>query len=311
MASPDTVASLLGRIAGEAPQSKYVRDGIVLLSPFDGAGGARTALERMGIAVNRHLSAESDKAAQQVLQNRFPDIVQHGDVRSMRNADGERVDLMCAGFPCQELSRANPTGMGLQGNRSGPGLEEALRLREEFDPSWWMFENVVPKRDSDMRTISRMIGTEPVIYDAAEFGPMHRQRAFWTNIPQHLHTQSTATFRSALDQAVPSKYLKPNAADYMYRVHADGKTPWQRHGKDINDPKVRTLTAGLSKGLPFNAVRLDDGSFRMMTPEEVEGLFGFPRGHTAGVSDTQRYKMLGNSWSIPTVQHVLGDLLRQ
>jgi site-specific DNA-cytosine methylase len=111
-----------------------------------------------------------------------------------------------------------------------------------------------------------------------------------------------------LDEEVPAQFYKPNAADYMYRQHGDGKTPWQRHGKDINDPKVRTLTAGLAKGMPFNVVRLDDGSFRMMTPEEVEGLFGFPRGHTEGVSNTQRYKMLGNSWSIPTVQHVLQGL---
>jgi len=294
--------------AGDAVRKLKSDEGITLLAPFDGAGGARVALEGMGIPVNRHLSAEVDKAAQQVLANRFPDIVQYGDVRKMRNTDGENVDLMCAGFPCQDLSRANPRGDGLTGERSGPGLQEALRLRDEFDPKYWMFENVVGK-DADMREISRMIGVDPVVYDAADFGPMRRLRAFWTNVPQTLHTQSTALFRDALDDAVDPRYLKPNAADYMYRVHGDGKSPWQRHGKDINDPKVRTLTAGLSKGMPFNVVRLDDGSFRMMTPEEVEGLFGFPRGHTAGVSDTARYKMMGNSWSVPTVRHVLKGLL--
>lgn len=288
---------------------KAAKEGIVLLAPFDGAGGARVALEGMGIPVRRHLSAEFDKNAQRVLEARFPDIEQYGDVRNLRNVDGEKADLMCAGFPCQELSAANPRGRGLAGDRSGPGLMEALRLRDEFDPTYWMFENVVPKRDEDMRTISRLIGVEPYVYEAADFGPMMRQRAFWTNIPQSLHTQSTAKFRDALDAEVPAQYYKPNAAEYMYRVHADGKTPFQRHGKDINDPKVRTLTAGLSKGLPFNVVRLDDGSFRMMTPEEVEGLFGFPRGHTEGVSNTQRYHMLGNSWSIPTVRHVLKNLV--
>jgi len=288
---------------------RLTQKGVTLVSPFDGAGGARVSLEGMGIPVSRHLSAEYDPAAQKVLQQRFPDVVQYGDARALRNIDREKADVMCAGFPCQELSVANPRGRGLAGDRSGPGLEEALRIRDEFDPTWWMFENVVPKREADMRQISRMIGVEPVVYDAADFGPMTRKRAFWTNIPQRLHAQSTARFRDALDDTVPQRYYKPNADQYMYRVHADGKTPWQRHGKDINDPKVRTLTAGLSKGMPYNVVRLDDGSFRMMTPEEVEGLFGFPRGHTAGVSDTQRYKMMGNSWSVPTVQHVLGGLL--
>lgn len=294
---------------GDAVRQLARPSGITLLAPFDGAGGARVALEGMGIPVNRHLSAEFDKAGQQVLAARFPDIIQHGDVRNLRNLDGESVDLMCAGFPCQELSRANPAGKGLSGDRSGPGLQEALRLRDEFDPKFWMFENVVPKRDEDLRKISSMIGVEPYVYDAADFGPMTRRRAFWTNIPQSLHLQSQATFRDALAESVPSRYIKPDAADYMYRVHGDGKTPWDRHGKDINDPKVRTLTAGLSKGMPYNVVRLDDGSFRMMTPEEVEGLFGFPKGHTAGVSDTQRYRLMGNSWSVPTVQHVLKGLL--
>jgi site-specific DNA-cytosine methylase len=303
MGKYDDLIGVLGRQAATPPK------GITLLSPFDGAGGARTALEGMGIPVNRHLSAEYDRAAQQVLARRYPDIVQYGDVRNMRNLDGEPVDLMCAGFPCQELSKANPSGRGLGGDRSGPGLREALRIRDEFDPTYWMFENVVPKRDEDMRAISQMVGVEPVIYNAADFGPMARERAFWTNIPQSPHGRSQAMFRDALDTVVPERYMKPGAADYMYRVHADGKTPWQRHGKDINDPKVRTLTAGLSKGMPFNVVRLDDGSFRMMTPEEVEGLFGFPRGATEGVSNTQRYKMLGNSWSVPTVQHVLRGLI--
>lgn len=296
-------------LLGDAIRQIAKPRGITLLAPFDGAGGARVALEGMGMPVNRHLSAEFDKAAQQVLQDRFPDIVQYGDVRRLRNLDGERVDLMCAGFPCQELSRANPNGRGLGGDRSGPGLQEALRLRDEFDPRFWMFENVIPKRDEDLRAISKIIGSDPYVYDAADFGPMTRKRAFWTNVPQSMHSQSQATFRSALDESVPGQYLKPDAAEYMYRVHADGKSPWDRHGKDINDAKVRTLTAGLSKGIPHNVVRLDDGSFRMMTPEEVEGLFGFPRGHTGSVSNTQRYKMLGNSWSIPTVQHVLKGLL--
>jgi site-specific DNA-cytosine methylase len=292
-------------LAAAAPKPK----GITLLAPFDGAGGARAAVEGMGIPVNRHLSAEFDQAAQQVLARQYPDIIQHGDVRNLRNLDGEQVDLMCAGFPCQELSKANPKGRGLAGDRSGPGLQEALRVRDEFDPKYWMFENVVPKRDEDMRAISKMIGVEPVIYDAADFGPMTRERAFWTNIPQRPHGRSQAMFRDALDTVVPERYLKPDAGEYMYRVHGDGKTPWDRHGKDINHPKVRTLTAGMGKGMPHNIVRLDDGSFRMMTPEEVEGLFGYARGHTEGVSNTQRYKMLGNSWSVPTVQHVLQGLL--
>lgn len=303
MAQPFRYADAAGDVIRKLRQG-----GITLLSPFDGAGGARVALEQMGVPVGRHISAEIDPAAQKVLRSRFPGIEQYGDVRSLRNADESSVDLMCGGFPCQELSRANPTGKGLQGDRSGPGLEQMIRMRDEFNPKYWVFENVVPKRNADLDRISNMIGVDPVVYNAADFGPMKRERAYWTNIPQLPHGRSDTMFRDALDATVPDRYYKPDAADYMYRVHSDGKTPWQRHGKDINDPKVRTLTAGLSKGMPFNVVRLDDGSFRMMTPEEVEGLFGFPRGHTEGVSNTQRYKMMGNSYSVDAFRQVLRGL---
>jgi hypothetical protein len=47
-----------------------------------------------------------------------------------------------------------------------------------------------------------------------------------------------------------------------------------------------------------------------MTPQEIEGMFGFPQGYTEGTSDFQRYKALGNSWSIPTVSHVLQGLVQ-
>lgn len=310
MASPKNAAAaidLAGRLAGYAPPSNLT-DGIVLLSPFDGAGGARVAVEGMGIPVRRHMSAELDPHAQRVLQERFPDVEQYGDIRNLNNPD-ESVDLMCAGFPCQELSRANPTGKGLQGDRSGPGLVEALRVRDQYQPRYWMFENVVPRRDEDLRSISRMIGTDPVIYDAADFGPMTRKRAFWTNVPQKPHVPSDALFRNALLESVPERYMMtPVQREYMFRTHADGRTPWDRWGNHIEDPKVRTLTAGLSRGSPFNHVMLDDGSMRRLTPEEVERLFGFPEGHTSGVSDTQRYRMMGNSWSVPTVQQVLRGL---
>lgn len=295
-------------LAGESVR-QLRQGGVTLLAPFDGAGGARVALESMGVPVGRHISAEIDPAAQRVLEARFPGIEQYGDVRNLRNTGGDRVDLMCGGFPCQELSRANPAGKGLQGDRSGPGLEQMLRLRDEFDPRYWVFENVVPKRNADLERISKMIGVDPVVYNAADFGPMTRERAYWTNIPQLPHGRSDRLFRDALDSIVPDRYYKPDAGDYMYRVHSDGKTPWQRHGKDINDPKVRTLTAAMSKGMPHNIVRLDDGTFRMMTPEEVEGLFGFPRGHTSGVSNTQRYKMMGNSYSVDAFQQVLRGLM--
>lgn len=47
---------------------------------------------------------------------------------------------------------------------------------------------------------------------------------------------------------------------------------------------------------------------RRLTPEEVEGFFGYPRGYTSGYPDSARLEMLGNSFSVPTVAHILRSL---
>lgn len=51
------------------------------------------------------------------------------------------------------------------------------------------------------------------------------------------------------------------------------------------------------------------GRIRRLTPLECERLQGFPDGHTEGVSDTQRYKQMGNSMTVQVMEHVLREIL--
>ena len=52
----------------------------------------------------------------------------------------------------------------------------------------------------------------------------------------------------------------------------------------------------------------DGKRIRRLTPLECERLQGFPDGWTEGVSDTQRYKQLGNAVTVPVVEFILGEL---
>ena len=55
---------------------------------------------------------------------------------------------------------------------------------------------------------------------------------------------------------------------------------------------------------------LDENTrIRRLTPLETERLQGFPDGHTEGVSDTQRYKQMGNSMTVQVMEHVLGEII--
>lgn len=74
-------------------------------------------------------------------------------------------------------------------------------------------------------------------------------------------------------------------ATYYKGVRADGR------------PALATK-AGI-----FDEMR-DKGEVRMLTPEECERLMGVPVGWTRAASKTQRYKMLGNGWSVPVIEHL-------
>ncbi|HKZ38571.1 MAG TPA: DNA cytosine methyltransferase, partial [Chryseolinea sp.] len=50
-----------------------------------------------------------------------------------------------------------------------------------------------------------------------------------------------------------------------------------------------------------------NGRIRRLTPLECERLQGFPDGWTEGVSDTQRYKMLGNAVTVNVVEEIIGN----
>lgn len=91
------------------------------VSLFAGVGGFDLGLERAGMECVGQV--EIDPACQRVLAEHWPDVPRHDDVRTaIEWARGEglvgRTDLVCGGFPCQDLSVAGKRA-GLAGSRSG------------------------------------------------------------------------------------------------------------------------------------------------------------------------------------------------
>lgn len=105
---------------------------------FSGIGGFSLGLERAGMRTAWF--AETDPFASAVLRKHWPTVPNHGDVRSIRAGAVERVDVLCGGFPCQDISVAG-LGRGLEGERSGLWREYA-RIIGELRPSFVIVENV-------------------------------------------------------------------------------------------------------------------------------------------------------------------------
>ncbi len=149
-------------------------------SLFSGIGGLELGLERAGLGPVVW-QCEIDPFCRRVLARHWPDAgMLCDDIRTIKHPPP--VDLICGGFPCQDISSAGK-GAGLAGSRSGLWFEFA-RIIEASRPSWVVVENVA---SGARRWVDRVVcdlgrlGYEalPVPLSAADVGAPHlRRRVF-------------------------------------------------------------------------------------------------------------------------------------
>lgn len=124
---------------------------------FAGIGGFSLAASWFGIETTQFV--EIDPYCQQVLTKNFPGVPIHDDVTTFTATPGE-FDIITAGFPCQDLSSANPNGRGLEGQRSGLFFE-SIRIVRTVRPRFLLLENVPA-------LINR--GLDRVLWEIAQIG---------------------------------------------------------------------------------------------------------------------------------------------
>src|SRR5215207_8097634 len=114
-----------------------------VLDLFSGIGGFSLGLERTG-GFKTVAFCEIDQFCRKVLKKHWPEVPCYDDVRELTAerlaADGIGVDVICGGFPCQDISSAGQR-LGLGGARSSLWLEYA-RLVGELRPNFIIVENV-------------------------------------------------------------------------------------------------------------------------------------------------------------------------
>jgi DNA (cytosine-5)-methyltransferase 1 len=120
-------------------------------SLFAGIGGFDLGLERAGMTVKWQV--EIDPFCRRVLEKHWPDVRRYEDVRTVRGDDLSAVDVLCGGFPCQDISYAG-AGAGLDGARSGLWFQ-MRRLIGELRPRFVLVENVAALAE---RGLDRVLG---------------------------------------------------------------------------------------------------------------------------------------------------------
>jgi len=149
-------------------------------SLFSGIGGFDLGLERAGMRVI--WQSEIDPYASAVLRKHWPMVPNHGDIRAIHFPPVERCDVLCGGFPCQDISNAGERA-GIDGCRSGLWAEFG-RLVCELRPRYVLVENVAALLG---RGLERVLGdlaalgydAEWSVLSACRMGAPHmRERVF-------------------------------------------------------------------------------------------------------------------------------------
>jgi len=150
-------------------------------SLFSGIGGLDLGLERSGMECCWQV--EIDPFCTKVLEKHWPGVKRYGDIKTVTGRELADVDLICGGFPCQDLSQAGKRA-GIEGTRSGLWFEFA-RILGVVRPRYVVIENVPGLLDR--RAMPRVIGELARLgyvgcwrcFRASEFGASHlRKRVF-------------------------------------------------------------------------------------------------------------------------------------
>ena len=272
-----------------------------VLSLFDGMSCGQLALDTLGIKVNNYFASEIDPHAMQIAKKNYPNTKHIGSVLDVRGSDLPRIDLLIGGSPCQSFSNAGD-GSGLDGKSKL--FWEFVRVLKETKPTYFLLENVKMKKEWE-KIITDTLGVEPIAINSRLLTAQNRPRLYWTNIPNVVQPidQGIVLKDILVDQVDEKFYLSDKAIDYMSRLR-NGKPRWEYHTNPLNG-KSACLTANMYKGVPYGVIK---ELKRRLTPVECERLQSVPDNYTEGVSNTQRFKMLGNGWTIDVIAHILNEM---
>ena len=272
---------------------------------FAGIGGLEAGLHRSGHSTE--LLCEIEPAAVAVLETNFPDVLVHHDVSTLRSLPS--VDLVVAGFPCQDISLAG-TRAGLDGARSGL-VNEVFRLVEQSRPELLLLENVQHllrlSKGANMHAVLDELERLKYrwayrVVDSRGFGLPQRRRRVIILASSGDVEPGAVLFTS---QVVPDfdDTIGPLEDGHTYGFY------WTEGKRGVGWAKdaVPTIKGGSGLGIPSPPAIFDPSTGQAGTPtiQDAERLQGFvPDWTDVTLNDLvlkpgQRWKMVGNAVSVP------------
>lgn len=292
-----------------------------VLSLFDGISCGRVALERANINVTKYYASEIDKYAIQVSQNNYPDIVRLGDINNWESwdIDWSGIDLILAGSPCQGFSFAGKQ-LAFDDKRSALFFRfaEILSHVQSMNPKVsFLLENVRMKKEYQ-KIITSVVGVEPILINSSLVSALHRNRLYWCNFnitaprDRLIFLKDIIQHECEIDQKF---YFTEKSYQNIRKIEDRAKLNGLGYNSGIIDDfdfpaaKFKCLDAHYQKGGDGKRTMLRVNNVcRMATPIECERLQTLPDNYTEGISNSQRYKCLGNGWTVDVIAHILNQM---
>jgi DNA (cytosine-5)-methyltransferase 1 len=274
---------------------------------FAGIGGLEAGFHRSGHETV--LMAENWPHAAAVLARHFPDVPNEGDVRQLRSIPGD-VEVLTAGFPCQDLSQAGKTA-GIGGARSSL-VGQVFRLLDDRAVPWVVLENVSFMRHLDRgRAMNRLVMAFEErgylwsyrVVNSLAFLPQRRERVFF--VASRVADPADVLFVDDVEPELPQTTLDSHAHGFYWTEGIRG-LGWAPDA-------VPTIKNGSSVGIPAPpAVLMPDGEVVKPDVRDAERLQGFDPDWTKPAENvgraSWRWSLVGNAVTVP-VAHWVGSRL--
>lgn len=298
---------------------------INVLSLFDGIGCARLAIENTkNLKINRYYFSEIDKNCIELNKKKFPNNIYLGDVSKINLDKLPKIDLLIGGSPCQDLSNAYK-GNGLDGIRSSL-FYKFVEIKNKLKPKFFILENV---KNSQINLMNKHIGIDGEEINSIYFSAQNRPRIYWTNIKfDHNYNKEKKIFiKNIIDRNVNDNFYLKNNIEFKIQkleLFLDALKYQTEKQESFFIKKILTIPRSIIKDnerqrrvysihgkSPTLLARSDspkiliNNRIRKLTPTECERLQTLPAEFTKDYSNTTRYKMVGNAFTVEVIKYIL------
>lgn len=311
---------------------------IKILSLFDWMSCWQIAINNLWIKDYIYYASEIDKFAIQVTQNNFPNTIQIWDIRNIKTQDYNDIFLLQWWSPCQWFSFAWKQ-LNFEDERSKLFFEY-VRILKEVKPKYFLLENVKMKKEYQDVISEHLFWIQPIILNSSLLTAQNRIRLYWIWELQEDWNYKQIEIEQPQDKLILLKDILEDEVDEKFYLSKEqiNKIEWSNFmqeklriqkwdkcwtllARDYKDPKCAILynkfndrvmlekswtlwTWAWFTNKQWHQVIEWEHRIRKLTPTEYERLQWVPNWFTSIVSNSQRYKMLGNGWTIPIIEHI-------